>query len=133
MAAAPESAATDAAPIPQTQAETGLPPEVPYELTAEKMFKDTFVFLALMFAIFYFLLIRPQQKRLKAHETLLKDLKKGDKVATNGGILGTVVKLEGDDVAVIEVAQGVRIRVEKSAVSSRIAKDSPLSATANDN
>lgn len=73
--------------------------------------------LLLMFAIFYFLLIRPQQKRSKEHKALLDALKRGDEVVTSGGIHGKVTGIT-DDVATIEVAQNVRIRVQKQAIAN---------------
>ena len=68
--------------------------------------------LALMFLVFYFLLIRPQQKKSKQHQELLKNLKKGDEVVTASGIYGTVSDLK-DALIVLEVANNVRIRVDR--------------------
>lgn len=72
-----------------------------------------FVPLILIFAIFYFLLIRPQQKKTKEHAVSLEALKAGDDVVTSGGIYGKVVKIDGDT-AVIEIADKVKITVVKS-------------------
>jgi preprotein translocase subunit YajC len=71
--------------------------------------------LVLMFAIFYFLLIRPQQKRAKQHKQLMESLKVGDQVITAGGIHGKVAALQ-DTVVTIEVATGVKIKVSRSSV-----------------
>src|SRR5688572_1659527 len=98
-----------APPTESTTVPTGEPP--PYALSQKKMFMDTFVFLFMLFAIFYFLLIRPQQKRIRVHKNLLSSLQKGNKVMTGGGIIGTVTKFEGDDIVVVEIAQGVKVRV----------------------
>lgn len=72
--------------------------------------------LVLMFAIFYFLLIRPQQKKAKQHKNMLENLKNGDKVWTNGGIKGTIVEIK-DDVVTLEIAKGVNIDLRKGYVT----------------
>ena len=71
----------------------------------------------IIFAIFYFLLVRPQMKRQKEHQAMVSSLKKGDKVVTTGGIHGTVVGIK-DDVAVIKIAEEVKIEVSKSCVAT---------------
>ena len=80
------------------------PADQPYDLSAEKMMKDNLLVLGLLFFIFYFILIRPQQKRVKAHREMMKSLQKGNKVIAAGGIIGTISKFEGDDVVVVEIA-----------------------------
>jgi len=70
-----------------------------------------------MFAIFYFLLIRPQQKRAKDHKAMIEAVKRGDDVVTSGGIHGKVTGVT-DDVLTLEVAPNVKIRVQKQAVAS---------------
>ncbi len=70
----------------------------------------------LIFAIFYFLLIRPQQKKAKEHQEMLNNLKKGDKVLTSGGVYGVIVGIK-PAVFELEVAEDVRIQLAKSAVS----------------
>jgi len=72
--------------------------------------------LLLIFVIFYVLMIRPQQKRVREHQTAIAAIKKGDEVVTGGGIRGRVTKVT-DDEAEIEIAQGVRVRVVKSTLS----------------
>jgi preprotein translocase subunit YajC len=79
--------------------------------------------LVLIFVVFYFLLIRPQQKKLKEHEALVSGIKRGDKVVTGGGILGQVTKVEADSQYImVEIAQGVNVRVIRSTVISLIDK-----------
>ena len=73
--------------------------------------------LILIFIIFYFLLIRPQQKKTKAHQEMINALKTGDRVVTNGGIYGRVTKVE-DAVVTVEVADKVRIKVARQAIAS---------------
>ena len=70
----------------------------------------------LIFLIFYMLMIRPQQKRLKEHQAQIAAVKKGDEVVTAGGIRGRVTKV-GDDEAEVEIAQGVKVRVVKGTLS----------------
>ncbi|MEY3183107.1 MAG: hypothetical protein RLZ35_1092 [Pseudomonadota bacterium] len=74
------------------------------------------VLLGGFFAIFYFFILRPQNKRAKAHRDLLAQLSKGDEVTTNGGILGKVTRV-ADDFLLLMVAEGVEIRVQKQAVA----------------
>jgi preprotein translocase subunit YajC len=70
----------------------------------------------LIFVIFYFLMIRPQQQRVKQHQAAINAVKKGDDVVTGGGIRGRVTKVTDDEVEV-EIAQGVKVRVVKSTIS----------------
>lgn len=105
----------------------------PYELSMDKMLTDTLMFLALLFGIFYFLLIRPQQKRYKEFQKMLESVKKGSRVVTGGGIIGVVTKLEGDDVAVVEIAPNVKVRVARSSISEVVDESKLPASTANDN
>ena len=80
-----------------------------------------FVPLLIMFAIFYFLLIRPQQKKAKQHKELLGGLKKGDRVVSSGGLHGTVTGLT-EDVVTMEIAPKVRVKVSRASISGFMAK-----------
>lgn len=73
------------------------------------------VMLGIFALVFYFLLLRPQLKRQKEHKTLMEGLQKGDEVVFAGGLLGTIQKIEGE-FAVIELANGVEVKVQRSAV-----------------
>ena len=73
--------------------------------------------IALMFVVLYFLLIRPQQKRAREHETMVQNLKRNDEVVTTGGIYGRVQSI-ADKVLVLEIAPNVRIRLDRAQVSS---------------
>jgi len=73
--------------------------------------------LVLMFAIFYFLLIRPQQKKAKEHRALLESMKKGDNVITAGGVHGKVTSVE-NDLVTLEVANNVNIKITKSYIAA---------------
>jgi preprotein translocase subunit YajC len=81
-----------------------------------------------IFVIFYFLMIRPQQQRVKQHQASIAAVKKGDEVITGGGIRGRVTKVS-DDEAEVEIAQGVKIRVVKSTISQVL---TPNTTPAND-
>ena len=78
--------------------------------------------LVLIFVVFYFLLIRPQQKKMKAHRELIGALKRGDKVLTAGGIVGTVVKVEDDAMLLVEIAKDIRVRVARGTISELLTK-----------
>lgn len=82
-----------------------------------------FVPLILMFAIFYFLLIRPQQKKAKQHKQLLAALKKGDRVVSSGGLHGVVTGLT-DDIVTMEIAPKVRVKVSRGSISGVASKTS---------
>ena len=89
--------------------------------------------LVLIFVVFYFLLIRPQQQKMKAHRAMVSAVKRGDKVLTAGGIYGSVVKVEeADDVAVVEIAKDVRVRVARSTISDVMNKTAQAPKPAND-
>jgi len=72
--------------------------------------------LVLMFAIFYFLLIRPQQKKAKLHKQILASLKKGDRVVSSGGLYGVITGIS-DDVVTLEIAPKVRVKVSRASIS----------------
>ena len=82
-----------------------------------------FMPLILMFAIFYFLLIRPQQKKAKQHRELLSALKKGDRVVSSGGLHGIVTGLT-DDVVTMEIAPKIRVKVSRGSISGVTSKTS---------
>lgn len=73
--------------------------------------------LLMIFVVFYFLLIKPQQKRMKAHQASLAALKKGDKVVTGGGIIGKITKMNDAETVTVEIASGVEVTVAKSTIS----------------
>lgn len=82
--------------------------------------------LVLIFVVFYFLLIRPQQKKLKEHKGMLDALRRGDRVVTGGGIIGTIVKVgTNEDDVTVEIAEGVRVRVLRGTITSVLAKTEP--------
>ena len=82
----------------------------------------SFIPLILIFAVFYFMLIRPQQKQAKLQQQFLNEMKNGNKVVTKGGIHGTITGLT-DTVVTLEIADNVRIKVSRSSIGSPLAKD----------
>ena len=87
-----------------------------------------FLPLVLIFVVFYFLLIRPQQKKQKDHRTMLDALRRGDRVVTGGGIIGTVNRVTSPEEVEVDIAQGVRVRVLRSTITSVLAKPDPGAA-----
>lgn len=86
-----------------------------------------FLPIILIFVVFYFLLIRPQQKKLKAHKEMLGALRRGDRVVTGGGIIGTITKVVDDNEVLLEIAEGVRVRVQRPMISGVLARTEPVS------
>jgi len=87
-----------------------------------------FLPLILIFVVFYFLLIRPQQRKAKDHRVMLDALRRGDRVVTGGGILGSVSKVVSPEEVVVDIAEGVRVRVLRSSITSVLAKPDPAAA-----
>jgi len=84
-----------------------------------------FIPLILIFVIFYFLLIRPQQKRIKEHKAMVEALTRGDNVVTAGGIVGKVARIIDGDKAEIQISDNVTIQVIKSTISQVLSKTEP--------
>ena len=80
----------------------------------------------LIFVIMYFLILRPQQKRVKQHQEMVKNVRRGDTVVTNGGLVGKVTKVVDDDQIEIEIADGVRVRQMRAMVTDVRAKGEPV-------
>jgi preprotein translocase subunit YajC len=78
--------------------------------------------LILIFVVFYFLLIRPQQAKVKAQREMLSGVKRGDRVVTGGGIIGLVTKVIGDNELQVELAEGVRVRIIKGTITDIITR-----------
>ena len=88
-----------------------------------------FLPLILIFAIMYFLLIRPQQKRQKEHKAMIEAVKRGDQILTNGGIIGKVTRVKDDGELEVEISDGVRVRVLRSMVAQVLSKTEPVANT----
>lgn len=84
--------------------------------------------LILIFGIMYFLLIRPQQKKLKEHKGMVEALRRGDQVLTQGGILGKVAKVHDDGILDVEIATGVTVKVPRHTIAQVMSKTEPASA-----
>jgi preprotein translocase subunit YajC len=80
----------------------------------------------LIFVIMYFLILRPQQRRAKQHQDMIKNLRRGDTVITSGGMVGKVTKVVDDDQVEIEIAEGVRVRQVRTMVADVRAKGEPV-------
>lgn len=87
----------------------------------------SFVPILLIFLIMYFLMIRPQQKKMKEHKAMIEALRRGDQVVTSGGMIGKVVKVADNELEV-ELAQNVKVRVVRSTIASVISKTEPAEA-----
>jgi preprotein translocase subunit YajC len=86
-----------------------------------------FVPIILIFAIMYFLMIRPQQKKMKEHKAMIDALRRGDQIVTAGGLMGKVVKVDAD-VVEIELAQNVKVRVVRNTIARVVSKTEPAEA-----
>ena len=82
-----------------------------------------FIPLILIFVIFYFFLIRPQQKRVKEHKIMTQNLKRGDEVITSGGIIGIVDRVLEDDRIELSISEGVKVQVIKNTIQSHLKKE----------
>ena len=82
-----------------------------------------FIPLILIFIIFYFLLIRPQQKRVKDHKTMVEGLKRGDEVITSGGIIGTVERVMEDDRIEVLIGESTKVQIIRSTITSLLKKE----------
>ena len=89
---------------------------------------ESFLPIILIFAVFYFLLIRPQQKKQKEHRAMLSQVRRGDRVIMGGGIMGTVTKVIDDHEITVEIADGVKVRVQRALLAQVIAKIDPSQA-----
>lgn len=88
---------------------------------------EQFIPLILIFAIMYFLLIRPQQKKVKEHQAMVAAIRRGDVVVTQGGLIGKVTKVKEDNEVEVEVADGVKVRVVQGTIADVRSKTEPAS------
>ena len=88
---------------------------------------ESLIPLILIFAIMYFLMIRPQQKKMKEHKAMVEALRKGDQVVTAGGLIGKVAKVKENNEVEVDLAEGVRVRVVQSTIQSVLNKTEPQS------
>ena len=94
---------------------------------------QAFLPLILIFVVFYFLLIRPQQKKMKQHKEMLGAVRRGDKIITGGGIMGTVTKVDNETELTVEIAKDVKVKVQRGTISAVVNRTEPVAgAAAND-
>lgn len=92
---------------------------------------EMFLPLILIFVVFYVLLIRPQQKKAKQHRAMIDALRRGDKVVTAGGVIGTVTKvMEGEAEVQVEIAEGVKVKIVRGTIGEVLSKPQPAQAGA---
>lgn len=89
--------------------------------------------LALIFVVFYFFLIRPQQQKAKQQRSMLDAIRRGDRVVTGGGLIGTVAKVVSNDEVLIDLADNVRVRAVRTTITQVLAKTEPAAKVANTN
>lgn len=89
------------------------------------IFGTLFLFVGLI-AIWYFLIIRPQQSQVKKHREMLDNLRRGDTIVTNGGLIGKIVKVVDEQEFQVEIADGVRVRIARHAVAQLRSKTEPV-------
>ena len=82
-----------------------------------------FIPLILIFVIFYFFLIRPQQKRVKGHKAMVESLKRGDEVITSGGIIGVIDRVMEDDRIEVTIGEGTKVQIIRSTITSLLKKE----------
>lgn len=87
---------------------------------------SAFIPLILIFAVFYFLLIRPQQKRAKEHREKVGAVRRGDRIVTGGGIYGTVTKVMNDAEVLVQIADAVKVRVARGTIAEVLSKPEPV-------
>ncbi len=80
----------------------------------------------LIFGVFYFLIVRPQQQKMKKHQLMLTNLRRGDRVVTNGGLIGTISKIVSDSEVQLELADDIRVRQLRSMITDVLAKTDPI-------
>jgi preprotein translocase subunit YajC len=93
--------------------------------SGNEMFMSLLPFVAI-FVIMYFLILRPQQKKVKQHQELVKNVRRGDTVVTTGGLVGKITKVVDDDQIEVEIADGVRVRQLRQMISDVRAKGEPV-------
>ncbi len=87
-----------------------------------------FLPIILIFVIFYFLLIRPQQRKMKEHKAMVEALRRGDQVVTSGGIVGKVFKVNEDGMVEVEIADGVKVKVIRHTITQVLNKTEPAAS-----
>lgn len=81
--------------------------------------------LVLIFVVFWFLLIRPQQKKAKAHREMIGNLRRGDRIVTNGGLVGTISRVPNERELIVEIADNTKVRVMRGMIAETLTGDAP--------
>lgn len=81
--------------------------------------------IVLIFVVFYYFLIRPQQKKAQQHKELLTSLRRGDRIITNGGLIGVIHKVVSDQELQVEIAEGIRVRIARAMIADRLSRTEP--------
>ena len=89
------------------------------------------IMMVLIFAIFYFLIIRPQRQQMRQREEMLKAIRRNDSVVTNGGIIGKVTKVVDDSEVEVQIADGVKVRIQRAMIYEVRSKSEPVSGNSN--
>jgi preprotein translocase subunit YajC len=92
---------------------------------AASAYPSTLVLMFLIFGIMYFLVLRPQQRKLKEHKAMVEALRRGDQILTQGGIIGKVVRVTEDGVLEVEIAEGVKVKMPRHTVAQVMSKTEP--------
>jgi len=112
-------------PATATTAETAVPATPPVGMTppdTTAMMIQNIGMIVLLVVMFYFLLIRPQQKRFKEHKQMLDALKKGNKVITAGGLIGKVDKIDGNEEVIVDLGNDIKVAVVRSMIQTKVEK-----------
>lgn len=117
---------------PAVTTSTSVPSDAGAPPSAAAGFMSQFGALIMIFLVFYFLLIRPQQKRLKQHQSMISSINRGDKVVTGGGIVGTVERVIDENEVLVSIADNVTIKVIKSTLADVKSKSQPAAPVKKD-
>lgn len=118
-----QALAQDTPPVPETTSETAVPGDA--SLTppsTQNILIQNVAMIVLLVVMFYFLLIRPQQKRFKEHKLMIDALKPGDKVVTAGGIVGTLDKIVDDSEVVVDLGNGIKVTALRATIQTKAEK-----------
>lgn len=119
--------AQDTPPLPVTTSETGTPGLTPP--STQNMLIQNVGMIILLVLMFYFLLIRPQQKRFKEHKEMLDALKVGDKIVTSGGFIGTLDKIVDNSEVIVDLGNGVKVTALRSSIQTKADKPAAAAVT----
>jgi preprotein translocase subunit YajC len=118
--------AQDTPPVPATTSETAVPgTDAPALPNTQNILFQIVAMIVLLVVMFYFLLIRPQQKRFKEHKEMIDALKVGDKIVTSGGLVGTLDKIVDDTEVIVDLGNGLKVTALRAAIQAKADKTAP--------